>query len=50
MKIKNGLTSQKMKHCKKKIVWNDLENNWLKGNLKIVLKLFVTYTLIEHQE
>ena len=26
-KIKNGLNSEKVKHCKNKIVWNDLENN-----------------------
>ena len=25
-----------MKYCKKKIVWNVLEKNWLKVNLKIL--------------
>ena len=39
MKIKNGLNSQKMKHCKKKILWNDLDNNWLKGKLKIFVTI-----------
>ena len=39
-----------MKHCKKKILWNDLENNWLKGNFKIIVTIIVAYTLIEHQE
>ena len=54
MKFKNGLNSNKMKYCKKKIVWNVLENNWLKVNLKIlwiwILQLFVAYTSIEHQD
>ena len=29
--MENGLNSEKMKYCKKKIVWNVLRNkNWLK--------------------
>ena len=39
-----------MKHGKKKIFWKDSENNWLKGNLKILLQLSVAYTLTEYQE
>ena len=30
-KMENGLNSEKMKYCKKKVVWNVLRNkNWLK--------------------
>ena len=41
----NGLNSQKMKYSKKKIVWNVLENNWLKSNLKILCYNYFWLTL-----
>ena len=55
MKGRNSLNSQKMKYCKKKIVWNVLKNNWVKKK-KICKKefcallLFAAYTFIEYQE
>ena len=39
-----------MKYYKKKIVWNALENNLSKGNLKILLQLFVAYTLKKYDK
>ena len=51
MKVRNSLNSQKMKYCKKKIVWNVLKNNWVKKNWEFcVLQLFVAYTFIKYQE
>ena len=34
--MKNALNSQKMKYCKKKIVWNIFRNNWSKDILKVL--------------
>lgn len=36
MKIKNTLNFQKIKCCKKKIVWNLLKTSWLKHNLHVL--------------
>ena len=42
--MKNGLNSQKMKYCKKKIVRNILRNNWLKGILNVMW-----YNCLQHR-
>ena len=51
MNIKNGLNCQKMKYHKKKLIWNASKKQWIERQFKsFVLRLFLSYILIEHQE
>ena len=51
MNIKNGLNCQKMKYRRKKLIGNVSKKQWIERQFKsFVLRLFLPYILIEHQE